>query len=130
MLLFQGGDNRHNTFSKTASGLALSAKASLAPKHDRSVLSCGQVVSRLYVLDMHKGPQGDFSFEDVAAVACGFFVVAVCALAQQLAHLLNRLHIFLKGGALHRSIPHFVPPLKHQVSLSQNGLTNRLRFAA
>ena len=102
MLLFQRGDNSHNALSKATACLALSAEATLAPKHTGTDLPFGQVVGRLYAFDAHERPQGFLSFEDVTAGACGFAVVAVRSLAKQFAHLaLNGLHLFLEGGTVH-----------------------------
>jgi hypothetical protein len=130
VLLFQRGDGRHNTFGKTISRLTLGAKATLAPKYTRADLSFSQVVSRLHTLDTYKGPQGFLPLEDVAAGTCGFAMVAARSLAQQFADLiLNRLHLFLEGGTVHGSIPHFVPPLKHQLGLGEEGFPNGLGLA-
>ena len=82
MLLFQRSDDRHDTFSKSTSGLALSAEAVLAPKHAGTDLSFTQVVGRFDAFDVHECPQGILSFEDVAASACGFTMVAGRTLAK------------------------------------------------
>jgi len=107
------------------------AETTLAPKHTGTDLPFGQVVGRLHAFDVHEGPQGFLSFEDVTAGACGFVVVAGGSLAQQFADLVsNRLHLFLEGGATHSPILHLVPPLKHRVGLGQDGFANALGFAA
>jgi hypothetical protein len=122
MPLFQRSDNRHNTLGKSASCLALSAETVLPPKHAGTDLSFTQVVGRFHAFDTHKCPQSRPSFEYAAASACGFAVVAGCALAKQFAHFaLNRLHRFLEDGTTHSLIPYLVPPLKHQGGLSFAG---------
>ena len=129
MLLFQSGDNRHNAFGKATSSLALGAEAVLAPKYTGTDLPFTQIVGRFYAFDAYECPQGLLSFEDVAASACGFAVVASGTLTKQFAHFaLNSLHLFLEGGATHSPISHLVPPSKHRVGLGQDGCTNELGF--
>ena len=130
VLLLQRGDDGHNTFGKMTSRLALGAKATLAPKHTRADLSLSQVVGRLHTLEAYKGPQGFLTLEDVAAGTRGFAMVAARSLAQQFANLiLNRLHLLLEGETVHGSISHFVPPLKHQLGLGEEGFPKGLGFA-
>ena len=120
MLLFQGGDHRHNPFSKETAGLALGAETALAPQHAGSDQAFGQVIGWVNSLDPDKSPQGGFSFEDVPTGRRGFRVDTVGALAQQLADFsLNRLHLFLKSGVGQGAIANFRPPVKDQAGLSQ-----------
>jgi hypothetical protein len=130
VLLLQRGNDGHNTFGKTTSRLALGAKAALAPKYTRADLSFSQVVSRLHTLDTYKGPQGFLPLENVAAGTRRFSMVAARSLAQQFTDLiLNCLHLLLESNMVHGPIPHFVPPLKHQLGLGEEGFPNGLGFA-
>ena len=120
MLLFQGGDHRHNPFSKETAGLALGAKTALAPQHTGSDQAFGQVIGWLNAFDPNKSPQGGFSFEDVSTGGCGFRVGTASTLAQQFTDFgLNRVHLFLKSGAGQGAISNFRPPVKDQAGLSQ-----------
>jgi hypothetical protein len=120
MLLLAGGDDRHNPLGETTSGLALSTEAALTPKHSGTDLPFTQVVSRFYTFNVHEGPQGILTFEDIPAGASRALVIAVGPLAQQFAYfVLNRWHVFLEDGAAHGSIPNLMPPLKHQLGLSE-----------
>lgn len=65
MLLFQGGDHRHNPFGKETARLALGAETALAPQHTGSDQAFGQVIGWLNAFDPDKSPEGGFSFEDV-----------------------------------------------------------------
>ena len=121
ILLPQCSDDSHNAFDEATSSFALGAKAAVAPQHTGTNLP----------FDAREGPQGIFTFENVAAGSGRLGVIASGPLAEQLADLmLDGLHLFLKGGPTHCAIPYPVPPLKHQLGLGQDGFADSLRFAA
>ena len=131
ILLSQCSDDGHNAFDEATSCLALSAKAAVAPQHTGTNLPLAKVIGRFRTFDAHEGPQGIFTFEDIAAGSGRLGVIASGPVAEQLPDLvLDGLHLFLKGGPTHCAIPHPVPPLKHQLSLGQEGFTDSLRFVA
>ena len=131
MLLFQSSHHRHDPFSKTTASLALSAETTFTPKNTGADLSLSQIVGWLNAFNPNEGPQGRFSFENIPASGSGFVMATGCAQPQQLADIvLDWFHLFLKGEPRHGSIPHSIPPVKHQLNLSQERFTQKLREAA
>ena len=120
MLLFQSSHHGHNAFSKTTASLALGAETTFTPQDSGPDLTLGQIVGWLDALNPDEGPQGRFSFENIAASGGGFGLGTSCAQPQQVANIvLQWLHLFLKSETRHGPIPNSIPPVKHQVNLSQ-----------
>ena len=131
LLLSQGGNDSHDAFDKTTSGVTLGSEARIAPQHTRTDLPFTWIVGRLDASDAHEGPQGGFTLENVTASSSGFVVFAGGALAEQLTDFLcNGLHLFLEGSPAQCSSAHLMPAGKHQLGLNQDSFANALRLAA
>ena len=130
-LLSQCGDDSHNAFHEATSCFALGTEAAVAPQHTGTDLSLTKVIGRYHTFNAYECPQGLLTFEDVSAGSGGLAVVASRSLMEQfLDVLLNRVHLVLKGGPTHCSVPYLVPPLKHQIGLDEESFANPLRFVS
>ena len=119
LLLSQGGNDSHDAFDKTTSGVTLGSEARIAPQHTRTDLPFTWIVGRLDASDAHEGPQGGFTLENVTASSSGFVVFAGGALAEQLTDFLcNGLHLILEGSPAQCSSAHLMPAGKHQLGLN------------
>ena len=129
LLLFQGGNDCHDPFSKTTTCFALGSETHLAPEHTMADLPLAQVVGRFYAFDVHEGPQRLLAFEDVTAGTPGLVVGTGGSLSKQFAYLLlDQSHFRLEGGTSHRSISYPVPPCEHQVTLGEDSFADALGF--
>ena len=125
LLEAQGGNRRQDAFDEATTIRALRAKAPTAPEHSPSQTAFGQVVGWFDTLDIDKGPQGWFQFQQVLAGAAGLLMRDGSTLLQVLMDFcLNGPDLYLKLTSAEGAITHSMPEDEELLALSQQVLAD------
>ena len=118
LLEAQGGNRRQDALDEATAIRALRAKAATAPEYSPSQAAFCQVVGWLDALDIDKGPQGWFQFQQVLAGAAGLLMRDGSTLLQVLMDFcLNGFDLHLKITAVEGAITHSMPKNEELLAL-------------
>src|SRR5688572_17399913 len=118
VLLLQRRHHRHHAFDKARAAFTLGTETALAPLHTRTNRALRRIVRGLHPFDLHKGPQGLATLENLAARPFGFgHPTLATGFEEALDLAAKRCHIGAKRRALQGALAYPMPPRKHLVGL-------------
>lgn len=130
LLEAQGGDRRQDAFDEATAIGALRAEAPTAPEYSPSQTAFCQVIGGFDTLDIDKGPQSRFQFQQVVASAAGLLMRDGSTLLQVLMDFcLNGLDFDLKFAAAEGAITHLMPENEELFALCQQILADLSGFS-